>query len=75
MRPIIHISSLLMCIAMSGMAVASLIISALSGAVGMWGCPQAAWLHWIPVGFLAAGGAFGFVAPMAGSVVSTKGVR
>jgi hypothetical protein len=40
----------------------SLVISALSGAVGMWGCPQTAWFHWIPVGFLVLGGVFGFVA-------------
>ena len=43
-------------------SVTSLVVSALSGVVGVWGCPQTPWLHWVPLCFLAAGGSFGFVA-------------
>jgi len=43
-------------------SVASLVVSALSGAVGVWQCPTGAWLHWIPIVFLSVGGVFGFVA-------------
>jgi hypothetical protein len=43
-------------------SVASLLVSALSGAAALWGCPHMTWLRWIPIGFLVLGSTFGFVA-------------
>jgi len=41
---------------------ASLLVSAVFGVIGVWGCPNASWLHWTILGFLLLGSAFGFVA-------------
>lgn len=40
-------------------SVASLVLSALSGVVGVWGCPMTTWFHWIPVALLAIASVFG----------------
>lgn len=43
-------------------SVASLMVSAFFGVIGAWGCPNARWLHWITLGFLLLGSAFGGIA-------------
>jgi hypothetical protein len=45
-----------------GISVASLLVSAIFGLVGVWGCPNAKWLHWTVLGFLMLGSVSGFVA-------------
>lgn len=42
-----------------GISVCSLIVSALFGMIGAWGCPKPTWLHWGALGFLVVAGIFG----------------
>lgn len=45
-------------------SVSSLLVSAISGIVGVWHCPTASWYRWVAVGFLFVFGISAFLALM-----------